>query len=70
MDSSYFVGWGTLAAINAALANVSGRSPLGYFLASLVLGPLVTLFIAVTKVESSGRYGQADLVRGDQRRAG
>ena len=36
--TEYFVGWGGLALINAALANLDGRSPLKYFLGSLVLG--------------------------------
>jgi hypothetical protein len=44
-DPGYYVGWGTLALINAGLAQAKGRSGLGWFLASLLLGPLATLLI-------------------------
>lgn len=43
----YVVGWGTLALINAGLAQSKGRSRLGWFLASLLLGPIATLIIVV-----------------------
>ena len=42
MDSSYFVGWGTLALINAGLAQGKNRSGFNWFLLSLVLGPFAT----------------------------
>ncbi len=38
----YFVGWGTLALINAGLAQGKNRSGLNWFLLSLLLGPLAT----------------------------
>jgi hypothetical protein len=41
----YVVGWGTLALINAGLAQGKGRSGLAWFLVSLLLGPLATLLI-------------------------
>ena len=41
----YVVGWGTLALINAGLAQGKGRSGLNWFLVSLVLGPIATLAI-------------------------
>jgi len=41
----YFVGWGTLALINAALAQTKNRSRLGWFVLSLFFGPLATLAI-------------------------
>jgi hypothetical protein len=44
---SYAVGWGTLALINAGLARANGRSRLGWFLASLLLGPVATLMIVL-----------------------
>ena len=48
----YVVGWGTLALINAALAQGKGRSGLNWFLASLALGPIATLaIVAIDKVE-------------------
>ena len=43
----FVVGWGTLALINAGLAQGKNRSGLGWFLASLFLGPLATLVIVV-----------------------
>jgi hypothetical protein len=45
---SYAVGWGTLALINAGLAQAKGRSRLAWFLASLLLGPIATFLIVVT----------------------
>jgi hypothetical protein len=47
MDNEYFVGWGTLALINAGLAQGKNRSGLNWFLISLLFGPLATLFIVV-----------------------
>lgn len=44
----YAVGWGTLALINAGLAQAKGRSRLAWFLASLLLGPIATFLIVVT----------------------
>ena len=46
-NSSYFVGWGTLALINAGLAQAKGRGGLIWFLVSLLLGPIATLLIVV-----------------------
>ena len=44
MDNQYVVGWGTLALINAALAQGKNRTGLNWFLLSLVLGPIL-LFV-------------------------
>jgi hypothetical protein len=41
--SEYIVGWGTLALINTGLAQGKNRSGFGWFLLSLVLGPIATL---------------------------
>lgn len=41
----YFVGWGTLALINAGLAQGKNRSGLGWFLLSLLLGPIATFVL-------------------------
>lgn len=46
--SSYVVGWGTLALINAGLAQSKRRSGLAWFLVSLLLGPIATLLIVLT----------------------
>ena len=66
--NTYFVGWGTLALINAALANAGRRSPLKYFLGSLLLGPLVTLLLGATREESGGNLRQVDLWKGQPTR--
>ena len=43
----WFVGWGTLALINAGLAQGKNRSGLLWFLLSLVLGPIATLILVL-----------------------
>jgi hypothetical protein len=43
----WFVGWGTLALINAALAQGKNRSGLLWFLLSLLLGPIGTLLLVL-----------------------
>ena len=48
LGKDYAVGWGTLALINAGLAQSKGRSRLAWFLASLLLGPIATFIIVVT----------------------
>ena len=45
MDNQYFVGWGTLALINAGLAQGKNRTGLNWFLLTLFLGPLATLIL-------------------------
>jgi hypothetical protein len=52
----YGVGWGSLALINAGIAQGKNRSGLNWFLISLLLGPIAT-FLLVTcfdKVRPSG----------------
>ncbi len=44
-DPGYFVGWGTLALINAGLAQGKNRSGLAWFLLSLLFGPIATFFL-------------------------
>jgi hypothetical protein len=46
--TSIGTGWTTLALINAALAGNDGGSSFGTFILSLGLGPVVTLYLAVT----------------------
>lgn len=43
----YAVGWGTLALINAALAQSRNRSGLVWFLVSALVGPLATLALVL-----------------------
>lgn len=45
----YFVGWGTLALINAGLAQGKNRSGLNWFLLSLLLGPIATLLLVISE---------------------
>ena len=45
--ADYVVGWGSLALINAGLAQSKRRSGLGWFLGSLFLGPIATFLIVV-----------------------
>lgn len=65
----YVVSWGGLALINAALANIDGRSPLKYFLVSLLIGPFLTLLLAVTREEPGGAIRQVDVWNGRDARA-
>lgn len=64
MMADYFVGWGGLALINAALANIDGRGPLKYFLASLLLGPFLTIILAGTREDKNGSLRQIDIWKG------
>ena len=45
--STFAVGWGTLTLINAGLAQAKGRSGLGWWIASLLIGPVATFLIVV-----------------------
>lgn len=45
----YAVGWGSLALINAGLAQGKNRSGLTWFLISLLVGPIATLFIVAMR---------------------
>jgi len=47
VQTSYSVGWLTLSLINAGLAQGKGRSGLGWWLLSLLIGPIATLLIVV-----------------------
>lgn len=45
MNESFFVGWGTLALINAGLAQGKNRTGFNWFLLSIFLGPVATLIL-------------------------
>lgn len=45
--ASWFVGWGTLALINAGLAQGKNRHGLLWFVLSLFLGPVATLVLVL-----------------------
>jgi hypothetical protein len=44
-EQTFYVGWGTLALINAGLAQSKNHSGLLWFLISLLLGPIATFLI-------------------------
>lgn len=46
METEFYAGWGTVALINAVLAQSKNRSGLGWFLLSLLLGPGATFLLA------------------------
>ncbi len=46
-NPGFYVGWGTLALINAGLAQGKNRGGLNWFLLSLLLGPLATFFLVL-----------------------
>lgn len=48
-DAGYYVGWGSLALINAGLAQGKGRSGLGWFVVSIFLGPIATFLVVVLR---------------------
>lgn len=54
-NTSYVAGWGTLALINAGLAQGKRRSGLNWFLASLLLGPVATFLLVAFCNEGKGR---------------
>jgi hypothetical protein len=51
----YAVGWGTLGLVNAGLAQAKGRSGLGWFALSLLIGPLATLLIVLLPIRKGAR---------------
>jgi hypothetical protein len=53
-SSSYFVGWGTLALINAGIAQGKNRGGLNWFFLSLFLGPIASFLLVAfyQKVET------------------
>lgn len=48
-SSEFAIGWGTLALINAGLAQAKNRSGLAWFLASLLLGPIATFILVIVE---------------------
>jgi hypothetical protein len=65
----FVVGWGTLALINAGLAQTKHRSGLAWFFLSLLLGPIATFFIVVlSAVEPNAGGGRRPFNLQDFRR--
>lgn len=53
--NGYAVGWFTLCLINAGLAQTKGRSGLGWWALSLLLGPIATFLIVVLPIRHGAR---------------
>ena len=49
MEDTYVIGWGTLALINAGLAQGKNRTGFNWFLLSLFLGPLAAFFLLLVE---------------------
>jgi hypothetical protein len=67
VGQEFAVGWGTLAMINAGLAQSKNRGGLSWFLLSLLLGPVAT-FVLVTfmgRLPDAGGAVQSDAAQGD-----
>lgn len=47
MTNEFYVGFGTLALINAGIAQGKNRSGLNWFLLSLLLGPIATFCLVL-----------------------
>lgn len=47
MENGYGIGWGTLALVNAGLAQSKNRSGFNWFLISLLLGPIATFLLVI-----------------------
>lgn len=47
MNQEFYVGWGTLALINAGIAQGKNRTGLNWFLLSLFLGPFATFLLVM-----------------------
>jgi len=45
VSNEFYAGWGTLALVNAGLAQGKGRGGLNWFLLSLLFGPVATFFL-------------------------
>ncbi|ELK41939.1 hypothetical protein BAG01nite_48130 [Brevibacillus agri] len=45
MEQQNLVGWGSLALINAAIAQGKNRTAINWFLLSLLIGPIATLLL-------------------------
>jgi hypothetical protein len=47
-SSQFVVGWGTLAMLNAGIAQGKGRSGMNWFLVSIFLGPIATGILVIS----------------------
>lgn len=56
VSPGYAVGWGTLALLNAGIAQGKNRSGLNWFLLSMLLGPIATFCLVAFCDKLSERY--------------
>lgn len=49
MEGEFYVGWGTLALINAGLAQGKNRTGFNWFVLSLFIGPIATLSLLLVE---------------------
>ncbi|NWO12501.1 hypothetical protein [Virgibacillus sp.] len=49
MEREFYVGWGTLALINAGLAQGKNRTGFNWFVLSLFIGPIATLSLLLVE---------------------
>jgi len=47
LQPGYYIGWGTLALINAGIAQGKNRSGLLWFILSILFGPLATFILVL-----------------------
>ena len=45
INEQFYAGWGTLALVNAGIAQGKNRSGLAWFLVSLLFGPIATFLL-------------------------
>lgn len=60
MGNDYAVGWGTLSLVNAGIAQGKGRSGLNWWVLSLLLGPIATLFLVLMPVLAESSSSNAE----------
>jgi hypothetical protein len=60
LGSTFAVGWGTLALINAGLAQSKGRAGLAWWFISMLLGPIATFLIVVLERPDVPKASTAD----------
>ena len=51
----FFMGWGTLALVNAGIAQGKGRKGLNWWLLSMLFGPFATFLLVLTEKLPEGK---------------
>jgi formate hydrogenlyase subunit 3/multisubunit Na+/H+ antiporter MnhD subunit len=66
MQESFTVGWGTLALINAAIAQSKNRSGSMWLAASILIGPLATAILVLLPKYESTPEGEAKKLKAEK----